>query len=145
MNKITTAAISAAIIVVSLPAIAQTNGTPPPPTPSPQINLACIQTAVDAREQSIGAAFSAFSTTESAALTARASALHTAWAITDATARRAARSAAWSTYTTANRSAFSTLRAARKAAWSAFATASKACHTAVVETPSTEGTGSLGL
>ncbi len=109
------------------------------------VDLACVQTAVDTREDAIGSAFTTFSTAESAALAARKSALHDAWGITSSKDRRVAREKAWTDFRTANRAAFSALRTARKSAWAAFATASKACHTPVVESASSEGTGSLGL
>ena len=140
MNKIITAIITTGILL-SVPLVAFGDT----PSTTTQLNLPCIQTAVDAREHAIGAAFATFSTAIGSALTTRATALHNAWGITDASARRSARLAAWSAFRTANRAAFATLRAARKSAWSAFTTASKACHTPVVETASSEGTGSLGL
>lgn len=109
------------------------------------MNLPCVQTAVDARESAIGQAFSTFSTTESVALAARASALHDAWGQTDASARKSARDAAWSAFKTANKSAYAALRTAKQSAWSTFKTASKSCNAPVVESPAVEGLGSLGL
>ena len=108
-------------------------------------NIPCVQSAVDVREGAIGDAFSAFSSAESAALSARKSALHDAWGLTDATARRTARNKAWSDFHAANKAAYTALRTAKKAAWSAFEAASKACKAPVVESAKDEGTGSLGL
>ena len=109
------------------------------------VDYTCVQTAVDTREATLGDAFNAFSSAESAALTARKSALHDAWGLSDATARRTARNKAWSDYRTANKAVFTALRTARKAAWSTLTTAEKACKMTNVETPAMEGKGSLGL
>ena len=146
-NKIIASAGLASLLLSALPILAATTtGTQPVSSQAlTATTLACVQTAVDAREASIGTAFSTFSTTESAALAARATALHTAWSITDTKARKAARATAWSTFSTANKNAYTALRMARKTAWSTFATASKACHVPVVESSSAEGVGSLGL
>ena len=108
-------------------------------------NIPCVQSAVDVREGAIGDAFSAFSSAESAALSARKSALHDAWGLTNSAARRAARNKSWSDFHTANSAAYSTLRSARKIAWSTFATSSASCKAPVVESITQEGAGSLGL
>lgn len=131
--------------VVAIPAFAETGGASTSTRSSSQINLACVQTAVGAREQAISAAFATFSTAESAALSARAAALQTAWGITESKVRRSAIKAAWSTFKTANKNAFKALRTSRKSAWATFKTASKACRAPVEESAEAEGTGSLGL
>ena len=143
------ATIALAFLLAPL-AYAQTGSTgagAPVPTPPIKVgqNIACVQAAVDTREDAIGGAFTAFSTAESAALSARKTALHDAWGNTDATARRTARNKAWSDFKTTSKSAFTTLRTSKKDAWSKFETASKACKIPVVETSATEGVGSLGL
>ncbi len=147
-NKIKKGLIAAtgALLVASfaLPAFAQTSaGTPT--ASAPKMDLACVQNAVDVREGAIGDAFSSFTTSENTALSARKSALHDAWGMTDGKSRRAARDKAWSDYHIANKAAFAALRTAKKSAWSAFETASKACKVPVVEASAMEGTGSLGL
>ena len=131
------------LVLMALPVFAATSSTTP--STGGQSNVVCVQTAVDAREQAIGSAFTTFSTSESAALSARAAALHAAWGLGDQTSRRTARLAAWSAFKTANQSVFSALRSAKKGAWSTFTTATKSCHTPVVESAAGEGVGSLGL
>jgi hypothetical protein len=130
---------------MTLPAYAQTGASAIRPQPRKNADTACILAAVDARESALGAAFTAFASSQSAALAARKSALSAAWGTTDTTARRTVRDKAWSDYRTAEKTSRTTLRTAGKTAWTAFKTASKACGVEVAETPSTEGTTSLGL
>ncbi len=146
MNKkiFLTGAIMAAT-VIAVPAFAQTNEVIARPVPTAKVSFECVQAAVDVRETSIGVAFSAFSTAENTALSARKTALHDAWGTTVAKDRRAARNKAWSDYRTASRAAFTAMRTARKETWAAFSAASKACKVDVVEEPGQEGAGSLGL
>lgn len=87
----------------------------------------CIKPAVEKRETAIGAAFGAYTTSATTALTARKTALLAAWDLTDATARQTAIRTAWKTYRDATQTARKTLRAARVSAWTQFATDVKAC------------------
>lgn len=146
MNKKTFAAIVlVALLAPSAFALAETPSSTPSGTKHATMDFACVQTAVDAREGAIGATFTAFSSAESTALSARKTALHDAWGQTTSAARKTARTKAWSDYKTANKAAYSALRTAKKAAWSTFATASASCKVPVVEGAATEGEGSLGL
>jgi hypothetical protein len=88
----------------------------------------CLAAAVDKREAAVGAAFAAFSTSMTSALSTRRTALAAAWALTDAAARNAATKAAWQAWNTAAKSARQTLNAARRTAWSTFSTDRKACR-----------------
>ncbi len=104
-----------------------------------EANLQCVQAATDKREDAIASDWSTYETAISAALSARKSALHDAWGITDTKTRIAARNTAWNTYRTAAKSASSALRSARLSDWSAFASASKACKVPVVEKSANDG------
>ena len=109
------------------------------------VNIQCVQTAVDAREQGVMDAFSTFTTSMSAALTARKTALHNAWGMTDSKARTSARSAAWKSYESAAKAAHSALKSARTKAWSTAKSAVKACGSTAEESHGYDGNGSLGL
>lgn len=108
-------------------------------------NVACVQTAVTTREATLLAAFNTYSSAQATALSARGTALTSAWGQTDAAARRAARNAAWDAYKQANKSAASALRSASKSAWDTFRTASKTCGVDVVEEPMGDMSGAVNL
>lgn len=139
MKKTLVLSLSVLLLGSSL-AFAQTDGTTTPvaTTISFDANIACVQTAVKAREASIGSAFTTFSTSISSALTTRASALETAWGTSDAKTRRTLRNEAWTNYKRANQSAKATFKTSKKSAWDTFKKASKACKTAVVESESND-------
>ena len=145
MNKITSAAVGAALLLSGATAFAETTSSTTPVVGTPASNISCVVAAVDAREQAIGAAFTTFSSAESSALSTRATALHAAWGLGDAKARKAGREAAWDAFKKANRAAYAALRSARKTTWDTFAKATRACKSYVVESSSLEGAGSLGL
>lgn len=109
------------------------------------MDLPCVQKAVDAREATTQAAFTAFSTAQTKALTTRASALHNSWGQENASARRSARTASWTVYKASNKDAMDELHTAKRAAWTTFATASLACGVEVVEKATAQNAGSLGL
>ncbi|MBI5156205.1 hypothetical protein HZA45_02935 [Candidatus Peregrinibacteria bacterium] len=97
------------------------------------VDIVCVQTAVDKREQAIAGAWTAFNAGMTTAYATRASALHTAWGMTDAAARRAAVKAAWDAFRTSSKSAMKTHREAKKNAWKTFRTEAKACRGAAAE------------
>lgn len=144
-KKIVLGIIAIASLIASPAFAATTTPVVKATSTSTKIDYACVQSAVDTREDAIATAFTTFSSAESASLTARKSALHDAWGQTDAKTRRAARSKAWSDFNVANKSAYSALRAGKKAAWATFESASKTCHAPVVETANAEGVGSIGI
>jgi hypothetical protein len=89
------------------------------------VNLTCMQTAVDAREDAIAEAFTTFNDDVSEALTARKTALHTAWGLTERAARNAAIKSAWTAWKAAHKDALADLKTDRKAAWNTFKTTAK--------------------
>lgn len=119
-------------LVLAMPVMAQTN---PTPTPIPSINpnlvsgLACMQTAVVARDNAIIAAWGTVSASITAAFTARRDALNLAWGITVKKDRNAALVKAWKDFRTSTKIAKSTFNTARNAAWKKFNTDGKACKT----------------
>lgn len=101
--------------------------------PERTLNLACVQSDVAIREGAIQKAFMTFSGSISSALSARATALNTAWGMTVGTERRAARKTAWEAYRTASNEARTAFKTSKKSAWDTFKTASKNCKVEVVE------------
>lgn len=139
MKKTLVLSLSVLLLGSSL-AFAQTEGTATPVATTTSVNpsISCVQNAVKTREASIGTAFATFSSSMTTALSARATALETAWGTSDAKTRRNLRNEAWVNYKKANQSAKSTFKTSKKAAWEAFKTASKACKTTVVESESND-------
>jgi hypothetical protein len=125
------------------PAFAETTATVTAAPVRKTVDLACMVAAVDAREVALQTAFTTFGTAQTAALTTRASALHTAWGMTDAKARRTALKTAWNTYRTSHRAAVSAHRTAHNSAWSAFRTAAKTCKGNSYEEPGSSSESSL--
>ena len=120
---------TAALLATMVPSLALAKHDPknepnPPATP---LILACMQTAVDARETAIDTAVSAYTTAINAALAARKTALHNAWGLSDTAARREAIKAAWKAYREARKTAGKALNMARNDAWKKFKTDAKAC------------------
>src|SRR3989337_3275850 len=72
-------------------------------TDQPEVNsavdLVCVQTAVDKREDAVAAGFTVYSGSIVAAQSHRKADLHAAWAITDAQERKHSIKAAWKTFT----------------------------------------------
>lgn len=95
------------------------------------VDIACVQPAIAKREAALLAAVDSYYVSMKAAMTTRASALNTAWGLTDASAREAAIRAAHSAFRTSAKTATMTLRAARKNAWKTFKADAKACKVAV--------------
>ena len=78
------------------------------------VNLTCMQTAVDTREDAIISAHTAYNTAIMSGLTARKNALHDAWGLTDGTARKTAIKSAWSTWKSVHTAARGDLNLVRK-------------------------------
>lgn len=89
------------------------------------VNVSCMQTAVGAREDALIDAFDAFNEDVSSALTARKTALNTAWGITDKAERQTAIKKAWTDWKSAKKSAHTELKNERKEAWATFKTTAK--------------------
>lgn len=93
--------------------------------------LACVATAVDARETALIGAADAFAGAWKTALTTRQTDLKAAWAMTNTKERRTAINSAWNAYNKAMKAAKQSYRTARNKAWTDFRTASKACKVTV--------------
>lgn len=95
---------------------------------STTIDTACVQSAIDKRDNAIITAFDVFHTTVVSALQTRRDALKAAWGMADKAQRNAASKAAWSAYSTSLRAARKALVQSRHAAWNQFRTDRKTCN-----------------
>jgi Domain of unknown function (DUF5666) len=106
------------------------------PTPA---QIACIGSAVNARETALDSAMSAYTQAINTAYTGRASALQAAYGLTSGNgAIKNAVSAAWKSFASAIKSAHANWQTSKKSDWSTFSTAVKACKAPVVTTDSGE-------
>lgn len=92
-----------------------------------EIDLACVGTAVEKRENAIITAFDTENSAIKVALIARKDALKAAWAITDQKARQTTIKKAWSDFAVVAKKAKTQLRKDREAAWKTFREDIKAC------------------
>lgn len=92
-----------------------------------KVDLACMKTAVEKRENSIIAAKEKSFGSMDTAFKARRDALKTAWDKTETKERREAINAAWKTFRDSHKTARAQLRTDDKSAWSTFKTDAKAC------------------
>jgi uncharacterized protein (DUF305 family) len=92
-----------------------------------QLDISCIQPAVDKREVAIDTAFDTYYNTMETALAARRTALKSAWAITDSQERATAVRTAWQTFQDSRKAAQKIFRDARTAAWKTYNTDRKTC------------------
>ena len=100
----------------------------PKATPTPAVvNVACIQSAIVERDNSVIAAVDAYHTAVVSALTARRNAFSAAWAITDRMARKEALKEAIDDFRSARKAAGDSYRTAKENAWKEFAKDRKAC------------------
>jgi len=126
-------AISLGIIVLAIaPAFAQTTNSvagtvAPMTTSSVTTKIACVGTAVNARETAIDAAMTTFTAADNAAYNARATALQQAYALTTLSAVKAAVKTAWSTFSKSEKTARSAWQTARNSAWATYRTTAVAC------------------
>ena len=91
-------------------------------------DVACIQNAVSVRESSIMNAVTTAQSVHTQALNTRASALQSAWGITDKTARKEAVKSAWSTYKTTMETNHQTRKSAHQTIKETFKQSKQACH-----------------
>ena len=89
--------------------------------------IACVMTAVDAREQSLDTGIATLTAAQNSAYIARRSALKTAYGLGSDTDIKTAVKSAWDIYVSAAKSAQSAWKVTRKAAWATFKTAAKVC------------------
>ncbi len=100
------------------------------------VDISCMQTAIDAREESIVDAWESFATNITEALAKRKTALNTAWGLTDVGARNTSLKSTWKTWLADDKEAHKTLRDSRKAGWDTFRTTAK--NTCKIELPKEE-------
>jgi len=129
---------AALLATLALPVVAQS--PTPSPTPKPKkVDLACMQSVVEKRDNAIIAAFDTFSTSMKTAFTARRDTLKATWGISERAQRRSALKNAWHTFRTARRTAVRTYRTARHNTWRQFRTDRKTCRSAsAAEEPANE-------
>lgn len=120
MNKYITSILASALVLgLVVPAFAEYAPR--------KVDLACMKSAVEKRENAIIAAKEKSFASMDAAFKARRDALKAAWDKTNAKERREAINAAWKTFREAHKAARAQLRKDDKAAWSTFKDARKAC------------------
>ena len=123
------------LTTVGIVSLSQAAETSTPKNSRKVVDIVCVQTAVEKRENAVATAWSSLNSSVTAAMAARKEVLKTAWAITDANQRRTAIKTAWTNFKTADKTARTTFRKAQKAAWAQFKTDAKACRaTATYET-----------
>jgi uncharacterized membrane protein len=107
--------------------------TTPPTTPG--VNLACMQTAVEKRDNAVISAWDALTASVKTTLSVRRDALKAAWGISDKRERAKAIKQAWTNFKNSKKEASRTFNQARKDAWKQFKTDARDCKaTATYET-----------
>ena len=106
---------------------------------SETLNLACMQTAVEKRDNALITAVDNYHTALRAALVARRDALKAAWGMSDRTARRTAIHTAWRKFRSDRHMIRFELNKARRNAWQQFRTDRRACHVAPAATAAEAG------
>ena len=128
-KQIIIATISIGLLLGTM-ALAETTGTVTPNTTTADMTakIQCVGAAVDTRESAIDSAMTTFNASTNLAYSARATALHQAYALTTAVSVRAAVKVAWTAFKTSMQTARKTWQSAKMSAWSTFKTAAKACR-----------------
>lgn len=110
---------------------ADTPSTPPAATTQKmtqkKLDPACMQRAVEKRDNALQGAVDSYASAVKSALGARRDALKAAWGITDNKARRLALQSAWKTYAKTVKSSRDVLRKARLNSWEVFRKDRSAC------------------
>jgi hypothetical protein len=109
---------------IAAPAFAETASSTPP---NASVKIACVGSAVNAREQALDAALSNHAAAITAAYSARADALKDAYSKTDVKSVRSSVRAAWSAFNASVKSARKAWNASKSAAWTSFRTAAAKC------------------
>lgn len=91
------------------------------------VDTACMQTAVEKRDNAVIVAVKTFNDSWVKALETRRDELKAAWAMTDPAARKTAVRNAWKKYRESRKMSRETFKSARKNAWSTFKADAKAC------------------
>lgn len=124
---------ASAVIAVSMAAPAFAESAQTGVGAKKTVDIACVQKAVDKREDALGAGWTAFNASMTSAYGARKTALHDAWGMSDAAARKTAVKTAWETFKKSAKTARQAWKTARKNAWQTFRSESKACKGAQAE------------
>lgn len=128
-------ALASLTLAVTMPALAQDAASTPAPTPTPVVrpaaDLACMQMAVEKRDNAIIAAVDDYHTNLRSALETRRDALKTAWGLADRKTRRQAIWTAWIAFKKSRLAAKKTFQLAKKTAWNQFNTDRKICGAGV--------------
>lgn len=104
------------------------------------VDLVCMQMAVEKRENATITAFDKFTVAKKQALEKRKTALLAAWKIENKQERRTALRTAWQTYRKDSQTAREAFHKARREAWAQFKTERKACGpSAHADEPASEG------
>jgi len=103
--------------------------------------LACVQGAIDVRDNAIIAALDIYYPVAKTAIQTRQAALKSAWMQTNQKTRREATRTAWNAYKESVKSARMAMKSAHKAAWTKFESARKACSPKATK----DDNGSLGM
>ncbi len=104
------------------------------------VDVSCMQTAVETREDGLASAWDTFNTDTKAALSARKSALSEAWGEADKKAQKKAVATAWKDWKKASKDAHTKMKKERKSVWDTFKKTSK--ESCKVTTPKDEVLGS---
>jgi hypothetical protein len=107
---------------------------------SAALDLSCMVSAVEKRDNAIIAAWDTFSTTHKTALETRRDALKTAWADSNKATRRAAVRNAWRTFRNSKKNAWRTRKSAIRSAWRTFNAERKACGAQAADESGTQAT-----
>lgn len=91
------------------------------------VDLSCVQTAVEKRDNAVISAWEQYTPKVKTALEKRRDALKSAWAIEENAARQQALMDAWQAYRSEVQKARHEMRAGRQSAWKTFHTERKAC------------------
>ncbi len=113
------------MLAIALPAFAHGDATTGKVKAKKNVDLTCMQTAVDTREASLLSSFGAFHDDIEEALTTRKDALHSAWGLTSGPDRTKAIGSAWKTWKSDHQNALKTFKTSRKSAWETFKTTVK--------------------
>lgn len=115
-----------------LPAFADTAGgnsaTSTPPTNHRTVDLACVQTAVEKRDNAIISAVDTYASAVKTVLQTRRDALKAAWSIADKKQRRSALRAAWDAFQGTSKNVTKGLRSAKRDAWMQFNKDQRLCN-----------------
>lgn len=104
-----------------------TTATPTVKAIERKLDLACMQTSVEKRDNAIIAAWDKFTPAIKTALETRKTALKSAWTNTDKKARREAIKKTWTDYRDAVKTTRKTFNSERKAVWKTFNVERKSC------------------